>query len=247
LLATVRAAVASSTSSLKASNLNALKSAANQLQIESRYSSVTKAINPYSVLVGGINVKDDLEGGHGVDPETFAALNVAAYDLKRNPLKGDKTATFAFHDWIRTSLFENKPYDLFVREVLTATGEAGKNPPVAWYREVKDQAAQVEDTAQLFLGLRIQCARCHHHPFEKWSQQDYYGFTAFFSQVGRKKGDKQNEERIFHRVGQAQARNPKTGKEVPITPRRVLIFRPSNIMKDRINDGLSGKDAEAAE
>lgn len=131
--------------------------------------------------------------------------------------ENEKSATYAFHDWIRESLFTNKPYDQFVREVLTATGVPGKNPPVSWYREVKDQAAQVEDTAQLFLGLRIQCARCHHHPFEKWSQQDYYGFTAFFSQVGRKKGATQGEERIYHKVGTAQARNPKTGKDVKPT------------------------------
>lgn len=131
--------------------------------------------------------------------------------------ENEKQATYAFHDWIRESLHSNKPYDQFVREVLTATGVPGKNAPVSWYREVKDQSAQVEDTAQLFLGLRIQCARCHHHPFEKWSQEDYYGFTAFFAQVGRKKGEAQGEERIFHRVGLAQARNPKTGKDVKPT------------------------------
>ncbi|QDU25788.1 Bacterial Ig-like domain (group 2) [Anatilimnocola aggregata] len=129
----------------------------------------------------------------------------------------EKPATFAFYDWIRTSLNENKPYDQFVREVVTASGEAGVNPPVGWYREVKDQSAQVEDTAQLFLGLRIQCARCHHHPFEKWSQQDYYGFAAFFAQVGRKKGEIQNAERIYHRRGVAQASNPKTGQNVKPT------------------------------
>src|SRR5690606_6471757 len=110
----------------------------------------------------------------------------------------DRVATFAFHNWIRESFHENKPYDEFVREIVTATGEPGKNPAAAWYREVKDQAAQVEDTAQLFLGLRIQCARCHHHPFEKWSQQDYYGFAAYFSRVGRKKGTITGSERIYH-------------------------------------------------
>jgi hypothetical protein len=133
---------------------------------------------------------------------------------------GDKSPTFAFHDWIRDSLHENKPYDQFVREILAATGDIHDNPPVTWYREVKDQTAQMEDTAQLFLGLRIQCARCHHHPFEKWSQQDYYGFSAFFAQVGRKRPDTKVQnapERIFHRRGTAQARNPKTGKEVKPT------------------------------
>jgi hypothetical protein len=139
--------------------------------------------------------------------------------ILRNKRRQDveKPATFAFHDWIRTSLNENKPYDQFVREVITASGEAGVNPPVGWYREVKDASAQVEDTAQLFLGLRIQCARCHHHPFEKWSQEDYYGFAAFFSQVGRKKGMIQNADRIYHRRGIAQAINPKTGKAVKPT------------------------------
>lgn len=127
----------------------------------------------------------------------------------------DKLATYAFHDWIRESLYHNKPYDQFVREVITASGEAGKNPAVAWYREVKDQSAQLEDTAQLFLGLRIQCARCHHHPFEKWSQQDYYGFSAFFSQVARKKSSRNGEERIYVRRAVAQANNPKTGQNVP--------------------------------
>jgi hypothetical protein len=129
----------------------------------------------------------------------------------------DKESTYAFHGWLRESLLNNKPYDQLVGEVLAASGEPGTNPAVAWYREVKDSSAQVEDTAQLFLGLRIQCARCHHHPFEKWSQQDYYGFQAFFSQVGRKKGYVQNQERVFHRPGVAQAQNPKTKSMVKPT------------------------------
>ncbi|MEO2007045.1 MAG: DUF1549 and DUF1553 domain-containing protein [Pirellulaceae bacterium] len=126
----------------------------------------------------------------------------------------DRYATFAFHDWIRGSLLENKPYNQFVGEIIAATGQPDGNPPVSWYREVKDQAAQVEDTAQLFLGLRIQCARCHHHPFEKWSQKDYYGFAAFFAQVGRKKGDRANFDRVYHKTGVAQAQNPKTNENI---------------------------------
>lgn len=138
--------------------------------------------------------------------------------ILRNKRDGeeDKIATFAFHDWIRESFHENKPYDQFVREIITASGEVGVNPPVAWYREVRDLSAQVEDTAQLFLGLRIQCARCHHHPFETWSQADYYGFAAFFSQVGRKKGY-EGQDRIFVQRVIAQAQNPKTGLMVPAT------------------------------
>lgn len=94
--------------------------------------------------------------------------------------------THRFHAWIRQKLAENMPYDQFVRGVLTASGDAETYPPVAWYREVATSSQQMEDTAQLFLGMRLGCAKCHHHPFERWSQQDYYGFEAFFSQVGLK-------------------------------------------------------------
>jgi len=123
----------------------------------------------------------------------------------------EKRATFSFHEWIRDSLNENKPYDQFVREIVTATGAPGQSPAVGWYREVKDAAAQLEDTAQLFLGLRIQCARCHHHPFEKWSQQDYYSFSAFFSQVGRKKANLPDEEVVYAKKS-GEVRQPRTGK-----------------------------------
>ena len=178
------------------------------------------------------------------DYADYFANKWAAILRNKRRQDGDKQATFAFHDWIRSSLMENKPYDQFVRDVLTATGEPGKNPPVAWYREVKDMSAQVEDTAQLFLGLRIQCARCHHHPFEKWSQQDYYGFSAFFAQVGRKKGDQQNEERIFHRVGVAQAKHPKTGKDVKPTGlgSPTLDVTPDNDPRHALVDWMAASD-----
>ena len=126
--------------------------------------------------------------------------------------------TYAFHNWIWSSLYDNKPYDQFVREIVTASGNADDNPPVAWYREVDQPNEQVEDVSQLFLGLRIQCARCHHHPFEKWSQDDYYGLAAFFSRVGRKNiigGNAQiRDKRIFaiDNQGPAQARNDRSGK-----------------------------------
>jgi len=69
----------------------------------------------------------------------------------------------------------------------------------------------------LFLGLRIQCARCHHHPFEKWSQRDYYGFSAFFSTVAKKPGQDPAEQRIYHKRGLASATNPKTGEKLKPT------------------------------
>jgi hypothetical protein len=141
----------------------------------------------------------------------------------RNRQRGNdrRETTFGFHQWIWSSLYENKPYDQFVREILTASGSADENPPVVWYREVDQANEQVEDVAQLFLGVRIQCARCHHHPFEKWSQDDYYGLAAFFSRVGRKNELAMNgqlrDKRIFHQdaQGPAAARNERSGKMLP--------------------------------
>lgn len=142
--------------------------------------------------------------------------NMVLRNKKRN---NDKLGpTYGFHKWIWASLYENKPYDQFVREIITATGDAEDNPPVAWYREVDLATEQVEDVSQLFLGLRIQCARCHHHPFEKWSQDDYYGMAAFFSRVGRKNvvhgTNQMRDKRIFSidTQGPAQAKNERTGK-----------------------------------
>src|SRR5262249_46610790 len=118
--------------------------------------------------------------------------------------------TYAFHNWIRDSLMVNKPFDEFVREILGASGDISQNPPVAWYRQANTTTSQMEDTAQLLLGQRLQCAQCHHHPYEKWSQRDYYSFAAFFSRVGRKTGSQPGEDVIYHKRGLAEATNKKT-------------------------------------
>ena len=82
--------------------------------------------------------------------------------------------TFAFHDWIREAVATDKPYTDFVRDILGATGDETKNPPTVWYKDLQQPEQFVDDTAQVFLGLRIACANCHHHPYEKWSQDDYW-------------------------------------------------------------------------
>jgi hypothetical protein len=129
--------------------------------------------------------------------------------------------TYAFYDWIRESIRSDKPYDEFVRGIVAAAGEISQHPPVAWYRALRTSQDQLEDAAQLFLGLRIQCARCHHHPFEQWSQRDYYGFEAFFSRVGRKNGinglQVNDEPRIYHNRGLAVSRNPRSNESLKPT------------------------------
>jgi hypothetical protein len=132
----------------------------------------------------------------------------------KRDLASDTVSNFAFHSWIRDSLLANTPYDVIVRELLAATGEITTNPAVAWFKRVKEPKQQLEDVAQLFLGVRMQCAQCHHHPFERWGQQDYYSLAAFFSQIGRKLSSTPEEETIFHKRGIAQAENKKTRQQV---------------------------------
>ena len=134
--------------------------------------------------------------------------------LLRNKRTDPKHArgTYAFHGWIRDSLASNKPYDQFARDILTASGDITENPPVAWYRQLRSVQTQLEDISQLFLGQRLQCAQCHHHPYERWSQADYWSFGAFFSQVSYKAGAQPGEEVVVHRRGTAQATNKKNGQ-----------------------------------
>jgi hypothetical protein len=106
--------------------------------------------------------------------------------VKRGRLAARAFGTFAFYNWIRESIANDKPYDEFVREILGAVGDETKCPPTVWYRDLQKPEQFVDDTAQLFLGVRLACAQCHHHPYEKWGQDDYWGMAAFFARVGRK-------------------------------------------------------------
>lgn len=149
-----------------------------------------------------------------MDHAEFFARKWVTILRNRRTSPGHQFGTYAFHSWLRDSFFANKAYDQLVRELITATGSVETNPPVAWLREVSTTEARVEDSAQLFLGQRLQCARCHHHPFEKWSQQDYFQMAAFFSKVQRKDGAQPEEPMFVSRMGGASARHPKTGKSL---------------------------------
>ena len=172
----------------------------------------------------------------------FANKWTALLKNKRDDTK-DITANFAFHSWVRDSLLANKPYDRLVRELLAATGTIADNPPVAWYKRVKQPTDQLEDVAQLFLGVRMQCAQCHHHPFERWSQHDYYSMAAFFSQIGRKPTATAGEDVIFHKRGVAQTENKKTRQ--PVKPAGLgdptLEIPPDDDPRLRLADWMGDK------
>jgi hypothetical protein len=106
--------------------------------------------------------------------------------VKRRGEQGRAEGTFGFHEWIRKAMAEDKPFDAFARAILAATGDEESYPPTVWYKELQQPEQFVDDTAQVFLGLRLACAQCHHHPYEKWSQDDYWGIAAFFGRLGRK-------------------------------------------------------------
>ena len=151
--------------------------------------------------------------------------------LLRNKREGAPAqVTYAFHGWLRDHLNRNTPYDQMVSELVSATGSASSNPPAAWYRAVTKPQDQMQDIAQVFAGQRLQCAQCHHHPYEKWSQQDYYGFMAFFSTIGRKPADEPGEEAVFHQWREASVENPKTRQPVKPTPLggQTLVLEPQD-------------------
>jgi hypothetical protein len=126
-------------------------------------------------------------------PEYASYFALKWADVLRNRGKGYGTSqqrpgTALFAGWIRDGIADNKPYDRFVSEILTASGSQETNPPTLWYRTTRTSQDYVEAVAQAFLGIRIQCAQCHHHPAERWSQADYYQLAAAFARVGRKGG-----------------------------------------------------------
>jgi hypothetical protein len=137
--------------------------------------------------------------------------------LLRNAAKqdGSAPAAYAFHEWIRDMIARNRPYDEFVRGILTAAGEWQDAAAINWYWQMRDDPLHqpVADTAQLFLGLRLQCARCHHHPYERWSQDDYYGLVGFFGRLGSK--DIDTEPTYFvERKSVIEELHPRTGQAI---------------------------------
>ncbi|MFM8219312.1 MAG: DUF1549 domain-containing protein, partial [Planctomycetaceae bacterium] len=88
--------------------------------------------------------------------------------------------------WLRQAFRKNQRYDEFVRELLTAQGSSWRHGAAVVFRDRPDTVEIASSVSQLFLGVRLECAKCHHHPFEVWSQDDFYGFAAFFSRIGHK-------------------------------------------------------------
>jgi mono/diheme cytochrome c family protein len=107
----------------------------------------------------------------------------------------DATGMQVFHGWIRASLAANKPLDVFARELVAARGSTYENPPANWYRANRDPVQRAENTARVFLGTQLNCAQCHNHPFDRWTQDDYYSWAAVFARVDYEIKDNQRKDK----------------------------------------------------
>ena len=122
-------------------------------------------------------------------------------------------AVHKYHRWVERAITENMPYDKFAHELLTASGSTHTSPTANFYRTAADPNDCVETISQVFMGARLQCAKCHNHPFERWTQDNYYGMAAFFNRVQRKKTPKPDE--MFIWVSQSgEVTQPRTGKQM---------------------------------
>jgi hypothetical protein len=152
-----------------------------------------------------------------------------------------KFGAMKYHAWIRAAMAENMPEDAFVRTLLTASGPNYENPPASFWRRMRvggigtevDAELAAEEISQLFLGIRIQCARCHNHPGERWTQDDFHGLAAFFKRLKFKNGEYFNgiydKEDVVYFVNTGDVQHPRTGAVVPPT---LLDAGPATIAPD---------------
>ena len=134
-----------------------------------------------------------------IDVRTLALadmLRIHPRDLG-NGAFGERGATL-FHEWVRDTVAQNKPYDAFVHELITARGSTYQHGPTNYYRIERQPAGRAETTAQVFLGIRLSCARCHKHPFDRWTTDDYWNFAAFTGKVGTRTGELYNEQVVYY-------------------------------------------------
>ena len=120
-------------------------------------------------------------------------------------------AAVSYSNWLTAQISDNVPLDQMVRELLSTSGSAFKQPAVNYYQVEPDLLKTAENTAQVFFGIRTQCAQCHNHPFDRWTMDDYYSFAAFFAQVGRKPTEDYRDIVIYNRAG-GETSNPVTKK-----------------------------------
>jgi hypothetical protein len=163
---------------------------------------------------------DPVQDVHNNDYAAYWSLKWSDLIRSNSAVVGEQ-GMWALNNWLKESFRDNKRFDRFVRDLITARGSIYSNGPANYYRIANSPTELTEATAQLFLGVRVQCAKCHNHPFERLSQADYYGFAAFFARVGTKTSQEfgvfGNEIVIVVR-SDGEVGHPRTGQVMKPTP-----------------------------
>lgn len=130
-----------------------------------------------------------------------------------------KIGAHLYHEWIRQAMLANMPDDELARTIVTGRGGNYSHPPAGFYRRLRDPQARAEEVAQLFMGVRMGCARCHNHPGERWTQDDYYGLAAFFARVRYENGpffvQIYDKEETVYEARQGEVVHPRSGQTMP--------------------------------
>ena len=188
-----------------------------------RLPSATKArefltdsrINKREIMV------DELLADHGFD----LAWSLRWSDLLRNEDKVmSSRGTAVFHQWLTEQISSDRPWNEWTAELVRSIGSTYENPPASFHRTHRDPMTAAESIGQVFLGVRIQCAKCHNHPFDSWRQDDYYGLSAYFSTISRKQIDNNPKDKLdSHEI---------TGDEIiSLDDRKAEIYHPGRSQK----------------
>ena len=133
--------------------------------------------------------------------------------FNNGPQQVSYKAALNYYQWLRERIAGNTPFNELVRQILSAKGGTFSSPATNYFQIEQDTLKLTENTAQVFMGTRIQCAQCHNHPFDRWTMDDYYGFAAFLAQVKRKPAEDPRERIVFDADGEVQ--HPVTKRSMP--------------------------------
>jgi hypothetical protein len=189
-----------------------------------------------------------LERPEYADFWTLKWSDVLRSNRKTIQLKG----IHVYQQWLRSEIEKNTSFDQIVRELLTANGSTFANPPANYYRIARDPQNLAETTAQLFFGIRMQCAKCHNHPFERWTQDDYYSMAAFFARVKQKRDKVEpgagpqgvGAAEVIYSERSGEVVQPRTGKVMPpkFMGAGVATVPPGKDRRDVLADWITGAD-----
>jgi len=165
--------------------------------------------------------------------------------LRPNPYRVGIKAVLNYDNWIRQQFRDNVSYDVFVRRLVTAKGSTWQNGAATLYRDRRSPDEIAPMVSQLFLGIRLECAKCHHHPFERWSQKDFYQFAAYFAKVTRKgtglSPPISGGEEIVFTSAKGEVKHPLTGEVMSPTP---LFGESAQSVSSQSSDEVSSKTTD---